>query len=173
MNHHYAPRSPRIFGRAFALSFRTSTFVAATRTDRAMALRVCPVQTSCAHRGASAETARAVVFDSSRILFPPFSGQQSLTTSAFDPDGRLTVAAAALGGLWSADVAVVAVIADGITTTTLASLFSGSLRDRFTNAQASTVDSGWVTLATNALLALVAINRPQWPTPARSRWTCR
>jgi hypothetical protein len=118
------------------------------------------------------------------------SGRQSLATSAFDPDGRLAVMAAALGGLWSADVAVVAVIAGGITVAALAhlvrevnprvsgwialatyaALLAGMLAMGRTTDQVPGGNVGLISryvvigaLATSALLALVAINRPQWP----------
>ncbi len=119
---------------------------------------------------------------------PP--GRQSLATSAFDPNGRLSVFAAALGGLWSADVAVVAVIAGGITIAALiyivrdanpqvsgwialatyAVLLAGMLAMGRTTDQVLGGNVGLISryvvigaLATSALLALVAINRPQWP----------
>ncbi|WP_410603498.1 DUF2079 domain-containing protein [Amycolatopsis sp. lyj-90] len=118
------------------------------------------------------------------------SGQHSLATSAFDPDGRLSVFAAALGGLWSADVAVVAVIAGGITTAALvhvvreanprlsgwiatatyAVLLAGMVAMGRTTDQVPGGNIGLISryvligaLATSALLALIAINRPQWP----------
>ncbi|KFU82040.1 hypothetical protein SAMN04489729_1550 [Amycolatopsis lurida] len=118
------------------------------------------------------------------------SGQQSLATSSFDLDGRLSVFAAALGGLWSADVAVVAVIAGGITIAALvhlgrvanprtsgwiaiaayAVLLAGMLALGRTTAHVAGGNVGLISryvivgaLATSALLALVAINRPQWP----------
>ncbi|KFZ79210.1 hypothetical protein ED92_26855 [Amycolatopsis sp. MJM2582] len=118
------------------------------------------------------------------------SGQHSLATSAFDPDGRLSVLAAALGGLWSADIAVVAVIAGGITIAALvylareasprvsgwialatyAILLAGMLALGRTTDQVPGGNVGLISryavigaLATSALLALAAINRPQWP----------
>ncbi|MBE1577748.1 DUF2079 domain-containing protein [Amycolatopsis roodepoortensis] len=118
------------------------------------------------------------------------SGQQSLATSAFDPDGRLSVLAAALGGLWSADIAVVAVIAGGITVAALvylarevtprvsgwialatyAIVLAGMLAMGRTTDQLPGGNVGLVSryvvigaLVTSALLALMAINRPQWP----------
>ncbi len=118
------------------------------------------------------------------------SATHSLATSAFDPDGRLSVLAAALGGLWSADVAVVAVIAGGLTiaalvyvardaspqvsgwiaTATYAVLLAGMLAMGRTTDQVPGGNVGLISryvvigaLATSALLALIAINRPQWP----------
>ncbi|MEU3624611.1 DUF2079 domain-containing protein [Amycolatopsis coloradensis] len=118
------------------------------------------------------------------------SGQHSLATSAFDPDGRLSVLAAALGGLWSADAAAVAVIAGGLTIAALAyfvreasprvagwialatyaALLAGMLAMGRTTDQVPGGNVGLISryvvigaLATCALLALVAINRPQWP----------
>lgn len=118
------------------------------------------------------------------------AGQQSLATSAFDPDGRLSVVAAALGGLWSADLAVIAVIAGAATLLALTLL----------SARATPRDAGWVglaayslalaimlglgrttsqvpggnvglisryvliaALAASALIALWTLHRPQWP----------
>lgn len=43
------------------------------------------------------------------------AGPQSLATPALDPDGRLSVFAAATGSLWSADVEALAIIAGGVT----------------------------------------------------------
>ncbi|MFC3455494.1 DUF2079 domain-containing protein [Amycolatopsis speibonae] len=118
------------------------------------------------------------------------SEQHSLATSAFDPDGRLSVLAAALGGLWSADVAVVAVIAGGLTIAALvyfvretsprvsgwialatySLLLASMLALGRTTDQAPGGNVGLISryviigaLATSALLALVVINRPQWP----------
>jgi len=118
------------------------------------------------------------------------SGRQSLATSSFDLDGRLSVFAAALGGLWSADVAVVAVIAGGITIAALvhlvrdanprtsgwiaiatyAVLLAGMLALGRTTDQVPGGNVGLISryviigaLATSALLALAIINRPQWP----------
>ncbi|AUI64332.1 DUF2079 domain-containing protein [Amycolatopsis sp. BJA-103] len=118
------------------------------------------------------------------------SGSHSLATSAFDPDGRLSVLAAALGGLWSADAALVAVIAGGITiaalayfvretsprvagwiaVATYAVLLGGMVAMGRTTDQVPGGNVGLISryvvigaLATCALLALVAINRPQWP----------
>lgn len=118
------------------------------------------------------------------------SGQHSQSTSAFDPDGRLSVLAAAIGGLWSANVAVVAVIAGGITIAVLvhlvrdanprtsgwiaiaayAVLLAGMLALGRTTDQLPGGNVGLISryvvisaLATSTLLALTAINRPQWP----------
>ncbi|SFH13520.1 hypothetical protein [Amycolatopsis regifaucium] len=102
----------------------------------------------------------------------------------------MSVLAAAIGGLWSANVAVVAVIAGGITIAVLvhlvrdanprtsgwiaiatyAVLLAGMLALGRTTDQLPGGNVGLIsryvvisTLATSALLALVAINRPQWP----------
>ncbi len=118
------------------------------------------------------------------------SDQHSLATTAFDPDGRLSVLAAALGGLWSADIAVVAIIAGGLTIAALihvarkanpqvagwiaiatyAILLAGMLAMGRTTDQVPGGNVGLISryviigaLATSALLALTAINRPQWP----------
>ncbi|AIG74312.1 Conserved putative membrane protein [Amycolatopsis japonica] len=113
---------------------------------------------------------------------PP--GRQSLATSAFAPDGRLSVFAAVLGGLWSADVAA---IAGGITIAALiyivrdanpqvsgwialayAVLLAGMLAmgratDQVPGGNAGLISRNVVigALATSALLALVTINRPR------------
>ncbi|MFK0243397.1 DUF2079 domain-containing protein [Amycolatopsis azurea] len=118
------------------------------------------------------------------------SDQQSLATSSFDLDGRLSVFAATLGGLWSADVAVVAVIAGGITIAALVHLgrvanprtsgwiaivaysvlLAGMVALGRTTNQVPGGNVGLISryvivgaLATSALLALAIINRPQWP----------
>ncbi|WP_410644705.1 DUF2079 domain-containing protein [Amycolatopsis sp. lyj-346] len=78
------------------------------------------------------------------------AGTQSGATDAFDPDGRLSVAAAAVGGLWSVDIAVLAVIAGGLTIALLALLLRHTIIDR------SATDAGWAGLACYALtLALM------------------
>lgn len=119
-------------------------------------------------------------------------GQQSLATSAFDPDRRLSVVLAALGGLWSGDLAVAAIIAGAITLALLALLS--------TTLHAEPQASGWIglgcyslalavliglgrtssqvpggnvglisryvvlaALATCALIVLITLYRPQWP----------
>jgi hypothetical protein len=87
------------------------------------------------------------------------AGTQSGATDAFDPDGRLSVIAAAVGGLWTVDVAVVAVIAGGLTIALLALLFSRTLDNR----RHRTVDSdaGWLglTLYAFALALMLALGR--------------
>lgn len=112
------------------------------------------------------------------------SGTQSLATSAFDPDGRLSVAAAALGGLWSADNAALAIIAGGLTAALLALLWRREfavwngvaayavalavmLALGRTTGQVPGGNVGLISryvvvaaLATSALLVLVAIRRP-------------
>lgn len=87
------------------------------------------------------------------------AGAQSGATAAFDPDGRLSVAAAAVGGLWSVDVAIVAVIAGGLTITLLAVLFSRTLDDRRRGAVDG--DAGWLglTLYAFALALMLALGR--------------
>ncbi|TCO54774.1 DUF2079 domain-containing protein [Actinocrispum wychmicini] len=117
------------------------------------------------------------------------AGPQSLATSAFDPDGRLSVVGAAVGGLWSADNPTIAVIAGAVTLALLALLF-GRTKARagwvglagYSVALAVMLALGRTTslvpggnvglvsryvlvsaLATVALLALAALNRPQWP----------
>ncbi|OXM54964.1 DUF2079 domain-containing protein [Amycolatopsis alba DSM 44262] len=89
------------------------------------------------------------------------SSPQSLASSAFDPDGRMAVAAAALGGLWSAEVATVAIIAGGITLGALALVAAGPVHDRVTHARPSAVNAGWVALAAYAtmLAAMLAMGR--------------
>ncbi|SFJ32366.1 hypothetical protein SAMN05421835_104299 [Amycolatopsis sacchari] len=81
------------------------------------------------------------------------AGPQSLATTAVDPDRRLSVFAAALGGLWSADVPVVAVIAGGVTVAALVVLVSRVGRDAAV--------AGWVGLAGYAVLVagLLALGR--------------
>lgn len=121
------------------------------------------------------------------------SGPQSLASSAFDPDGRLSVVAAAVGGLWSADNAALAVLAGGAILALLALLCTRTTIDRrpsagwigvaaYALALALMVGLGRTTsqvpggnvglisryvlisaLATTALLALLALHRPQWP----------
>ncbi len=112
------------------------------------------------------------------------SGPQSLATSAFDPDGRLSVAAAALGGLWSADNATLAVIAGGLTAALLALLWRREfavwngvaayavalavmLALGRTTGQVPGGNVGLISryvvvaaLATSALLVLIAVRRP-------------
>ncbi|HET6707926.1 DUF2079 domain-containing protein [Amycolatopsis sp.] len=83
------------------------------------------------------------------------AGTQSGATAAFDPDGRLSVFAAAVGGLWSADIAVVAVIAGGCTLALL-----GLLLRRTVTARPA-ADAGWAGLAlySFALAAMLALGR--------------
>ncbi|MEV4049797.1 DUF2079 domain-containing protein [Amycolatopsis sp. NPDC049688] len=78
------------------------------------------------------------------------AGTQSGATDAFDPDGRLSVVAAAVGGLWSVDIAVLAVVAGGFTIGILALLLRRTITDR------PATDAGWAGLACYALaLALM------------------
>ncbi|MGW3963768.1 DUF2079 domain-containing protein [Amycolatopsis sp. NPDC005003] len=83
------------------------------------------------------------------------AGTQSGATAAFDPDGRLSVGAAAVGGLWSVDIAVVAVIAGGCTIALLGLLL------RRTIATRTAADAGWAGLALYAfaLAAMLALGR--------------
>ncbi|ATY13465.1 DUF2079 domain-containing protein [Amycolatopsis sp. AA4] len=81
------------------------------------------------------------------------SGAQSLATTALDPDGRLSVAAAALGSLWTGDQAAIAVLAGALTTALLTAC-----------AIAATTDpraAGWIGIAgyAAALAVLVALGR--------------
>ncbi|WP_328617122.1 DUF2079 domain-containing protein [Amycolatopsis sp. NBC_00355] len=87
------------------------------------------------------------------------SEAQSGATAAFDPDGRLSVIAAAVGGLWSADIAVVAVIAGGLTITLLGLLFSRTLDNR--HHRTVNRDAGWLglTLYAFALALMLALGR--------------
>jgi hypothetical protein len=73
------------------------------------------------------------------------AGAQSGATAAFDPDGRLSAAAAAVGGLWSVDVAVVAVIAGGLTITLLGLLLNRTIGDRL--RESTSTEAGWAGLA--------------------------
>jgi hypothetical protein len=83
------------------------------------------------------------------------AGTQSGATAAFDPDGRLSVAAAAVGGLWSVDVAVVAVIAGGLTIALLGLLLRRTITAR------TAADAGWAGLAlyASALAVMLALGR--------------
>lgn len=83
------------------------------------------------------------------------SGTQSGATAAFDPDGRLSVVAAAVGGLWSVDIAVVAVIAGGLTTAMLALLLRRAVIHRVGT------DAGWAGVACYAfaLALMLALGR--------------
>ncbi|WP_063740188.1 hypothetical protein [Amycolatopsis jejuensis] len=120
------------------------------------------------------------------------SGAQSLATTAFDPDGRLSVATAVLGSLWSGDQAVIAILAGALTTALLATCTVALRPDRrasgwiglagYAVTLASLVALGRTSnlvpggnvglisryavigaLATSALLGLAALVRPQWP----------
>jgi hypothetical protein len=87
------------------------------------------------------------------------AGTQSGATAAFDPDGRLSVIAAAVGGLWSVDIAVLAVVAGGLTITLLVSLFGRTLENR--RRAAVDGDAGWLglTLYAFALASMLALGR--------------
>ncbi|WP_157357476.1 DUF2079 domain-containing protein [Amycolatopsis nigrescens] len=85
------------------------------------------------------------------------SGQQSLATSAFDPDGRLSVVLAAIGGLWSADVAVVAVLAGGLTLALLVLPGRSAVLRRVHGEPLRTNDSGWIGLAAYAVALAVML----------------
>ncbi|MFD5248446.1 DUF2079 domain-containing protein [Amycolatopsis sp. NPDC058340] len=89
------------------------------------------------------------------------SGQQSSASKAFDPDGRLSVVAAAVGGLWSANLAIVAVIAGAATLAALSLLVGTTLTNRIGDAQPSTVPAGWIGIATYAiaLAGMLALGR--------------
>ncbi|MEV7096424.1 DUF2079 domain-containing protein [Amycolatopsis sp. NPDC051045] len=84
------------------------------------------------------------------------AGTQSGATAAFDPDGRLSVLAAAVGGLWTVDTAVVAVIAGGLTIAGL-----GLLLRRTVTARPAAADAGWTGLAlySFALASMLALGR--------------
>ncbi|WP_143266264.1 MULTISPECIES: DUF2079 domain-containing protein [Amycolatopsis] len=85
------------------------------------------------------------------------AGPQSLATTAIDPDRRLSVFGAALGGLWAVDTPVVAVIAGGATVAALVLLTLPAFRR---TREAAPV-AGWIALAVYALLlaGLVALGR--------------
>ncbi|WP_370965650.1 DUF2079 domain-containing protein [Amycolatopsis sp. cg9] len=87
------------------------------------------------------------------------AGAQSGSTAAFDPDGRLSVIAAAAGGLWSVDTAVIAVIAGGLTITLLGLLLSSTIGDRLRDSAGT--DAGWAGLALYAfaLALMLALGR--------------
>ncbi|WP_240690876.1 MULTISPECIES: hypothetical protein [unclassified Amycolatopsis] len=72
------------------------------------------------HRGKTIAMAAAGVVVLAGWLLTKPAGAQSLATTALDPDGRLSVAAAALGSLWSGDHAVTAVLAGALTSALLA-----------------------------------------------------
>ncbi|MEV6871488.1 DUF2079 domain-containing protein [Amycolatopsis sp. NPDC051128] len=84
------------------------------------------------------------------------AGAQSGATDAFDPDGRLSVVAAAVGGLWSVDIAVLAVIAGGCTIALLALLLHRTIDRR-----PAETDAGWAGLAAYAfaLALMLALGR--------------
>ncbi|MEV4058094.1 DUF2079 domain-containing protein [Amycolatopsis sp. NPDC049688] len=84
------------------------------------------------------------------------AGTQSGATDAFDPDGRLSVVAAAVGGLWSVDIAVPAVIAGGLTIALLALLLRRTLIHR-----PAAIEAGWAGLACYAfaLALMLALGR--------------
>lgn len=123
------------------------------------------------------------------------SGAQSLATTALDPDGRLSAAAAALGSLWSGDQAVTAVLAGALTAALLTASAVAAKHDPraagwigiagYAAALAVLVALGRTSplapggniglisryaivsaLALAALLALATIVRPQWPLTA-------
>ncbi|WP_208720554.1 DUF2079 domain-containing protein, partial [Amycolatopsis circi] len=123
------------------------------------------------------------------------SGTQSLATTALDPDGRLSAAAAALGSLWSGDQALVAVLAGALTTALLTACALAAKHDPraggwigiagYAAALAVLVALGRTSnlapggniglisrytivsaLALTALLALATLVRPQWPLTA-------
>jgi hypothetical protein len=89
------------------------------------------------------------------------SGENSLASTAFDPDGRLSTMAAAVGGLWSADLALVAIIAGGLTFTAFALLATTSIQTRAAS------ESGWVGLGVYALAvaAMLALGRTSGSVP--------
>ncbi|WP_409463265.1 DUF2079 domain-containing protein [Amycolatopsis sp. GA6-003] len=119
------------------------------------------------------------------------SGAQSLATTALDPDGRLSVAAAALGSLWSGDHAVTAVLAGALTVALLTACtvtvkhdpraagwigiagYSAALAVLVALGRTSSLAPGGniglisryaivSTLALTALLVLATLVRPQW-----------
>ncbi|MFE3174363.1 DUF2079 domain-containing protein [Amycolatopsis sp. NPDC059090] len=123
------------------------------------------------------------------------SGTQSLATTALDPDGRLSAAAAALGSVWSGDQAVIAVLAGALITALLAACGIAAKSDiraagwigiaGYAVALAVLVALGRTSnlapggniglisryaivsaLALTALLVLAAFVRPQWPLTA-------
>ncbi|MFB9685635.1 DUF2079 domain-containing protein [Amycolatopsis plumensis] len=83
------------------------------------------------------------------------AGSQSGASAAFDPDGRLSVVAAAVGGLWSVDIAVVAVIGGGLTIAGLGLLLRRTVTTR------PVADAGWAGLALYAfaLASMLALGR--------------
>ncbi|ADJ43810.1 hypothetical protein AMES_1987 [Amycolatopsis mediterranei S699] len=90
------------------------------------------------------------------------AGTQSGATDAFDPDGRLSVLAAAVGGLWSVDIAVLAVVAGGLTVALLALLLRHTVIDR-----PAATDAGWAGLACYAVLLafMLALGRTTTDVP--------
>jgi hypothetical protein len=84
------------------------------------------------------------------------AGTQSGATAAFDPDGRLSVIAAAAGGLWSVDLAILAVIAGSVTIALVVLLLRRTITDR-----PAETDAGWAALACYAfaLALMLALGR--------------
>ncbi|MBB5857213.1 DUF2079 domain-containing protein [Amycolatopsis umgeniensis] len=89
------------------------------------------------------------------------SDRQSLASAAFDPDGRISVLAAAIGGLWSANLAIIAVIAGGATLAMLFLLIGRSFINRIEDADRSTMDASWAGVAVYsfALAGMLALGR--------------
>ncbi|WP_307795774.1 DUF2079 domain-containing protein [Amycolatopsis sp. 195334CR] len=85
------------------------------------------------------------------------AGPQSLATTALDPDGRLAVVGAALGSLWTVDVAEIAVIAGGAAGAVALLAIGTSIRRRAGGSAESTrPDAGWIGLLAYSLgLALL------------------
>ncbi|GAB3502616.1 DUF2079 domain-containing protein [Amycolatopsis cihanbeyliensis] len=88
------------------------------------------------------------------------SGPQSLATSALDPSGRLSVLGAALGCLWSAELAVVAVLAGGATAAVLLLTGWSAVRARLSDP-AGPAGAAWVGLGAYALMlaGMLALGR--------------
>ncbi|WP_297542083.1 DUF2079 domain-containing protein [Amycolatopsis sp.] len=95
------------------------------------------------------------------------AAQQSLASSAFDPDGRLSVITAALGGLWSADVPVVAIIAGGITLAALVLLSWSPTRARAVDSAPEGPSAGWIGVAlyAAALAVMLGLGRTSSDVP--------
>ncbi|WP_216205180.1 DUF2079 domain-containing protein [Amycolatopsis aidingensis] len=91
------------------------------------------------------------------------AGPQSLATSALDPHGRLSVLGASLGGLWSAEVAVLAVIPGGATAAVLLLAGWSAIRERPAGPAepAARAGAAWVGLGGYALLlaGMLALGR--------------
>ncbi|MDT7726405.1 MAG: hypothetical protein QOI21_2981 [Actinomycetota bacterium] len=85
------------------------------------------------------------------------AGGQSLATTAFDPDGRLSTMAAAVGGLWSADLALAAIIAGGLTITALTLLATTTIHARATQSVEASAEAGWIGLGAYALALAVML----------------